>query len=70
MPQVGKGQWENGSKIWVGQPALAKRRYPYLQKQDGKDRDIVRKKRNLKELPKSDLKQEARGPTHSLSVVL
>lgn len=47
MTQVGRG---NGSKEWVGQLALAKRRYPYLQRQKGKARDILRKKRrNLKE---------------------
>lgn len=34
--QVEKDQWENGSKVWVGQSALAKRRYPYLQRQEGK----------------------------------
>lgn len=42
-----KAGGEKGSKVWGS--ALAKSRYLYLQRQKGKDRDIVRKRRNLKE---------------------
>lgn len=70
QPRGGTGRKRpvgKGSPVWLARAASAKRRPTNLQRQAGKDGDVLRRKGGIeRSLPSSNsIGQEARGPRHS-----